>query len=31
MDAHDLLASLCRAIDAHAWDELPALLHDDFA
>jgi SnoaL-like domain len=30
MDAGDLLRRLCDAIDAHHWDELPALLDDEF-
>lgn len=30
MDARDLLARLCEALDAQRWDEVPALLHDDF-
>lgn len=30
MDAQDLLARLCEALDARRWNDLPALLHDDF-
>ena len=30
MDAADLLARLVEVIDAHDWDALPSLLHDDF-
>ncbi|MBW9214491.1 nuclear transport factor 2 family protein [Mumia sp. zg.B53] len=30
MDANELLTRLCQAIDAHAWDELAPLLHEDF-
>ena len=30
MDARDLLTRLCEAIDAHDWDALHPLLHDDF-
>jgi hypothetical protein len=30
MDAADLMSDLATVIDAHDWDRLPALLHDDF-
>ncbi|MDF1606503.1 nuclear transport factor 2 family protein [Nocardioides sp. YIM 152315] len=30
MDASDLMTRLCDLIDAHDWDGLPALLHDEF-
>jgi len=30
MDAQALLTRLAEVIDAHDWDGLPALLHDDF-
>jgi hypothetical protein len=30
MDARGLVTSLCLAIDSHRWDDLPALLHDEF-
>lgn len=31
MDALELLTRLCEAIDAHDWQALPDLLHDDFS
>lgn len=30
MDASELLSRLCDLIDARRWDDLPALLHEDF-
>lgn len=30
MDAADALRRLCAVLDAHAWDDLPALLAPDF-
>lgn len=30
MDAGAVMTRLCEAIDAHRWDDLPALLYDDF-
>lgn len=30
MDAGAVMTRLCVAIDEHRWDDLPALLHDDF-
>jgi hypothetical protein len=30
MDAADLLTRLASVIDAHDWERLPAILHDDF-
>lgn len=30
MDGRELLTRLCGAIDAHRWDDLAALLHEDF-
>ncbi|MFI7546490.1 nuclear transport factor 2 family protein [Actinoplanes sp. NPDC049599] len=30
MDASVMMRRLADVIDAHGWDELPALLHDDF-
>ena len=30
MDGTRMMTTLARTIDDHAWDELPALLHDDF-
>ena len=30
MSARDLLDRLCATIDAHAWDRLEPLLHEDF-
>jgi ketosteroid isomerase-like protein len=30
MEACAVMTRLCEAIDAHRWDDLPALLHDDF-
>jgi hypothetical protein len=30
MDASAMMSRLAEVIDAHRWDELPGLLHDDF-
>lgn len=30
MNGSELMTRLCEAIDAHDWDTLPALLHDEF-
>lgn len=30
MPASDVMRRLATLIDAHAWDQLPALLHEDF-
>lgn len=30
MDAISLLRQLCEHIDAHRWEDLPGLLHEDF-